>query len=55
MNDIPPQLIFNWDQTAIQFVPTGQRTMNQAKDKVISNAHSKSISPRRTGLSRGNW
>ena len=36
MNDIPPQLIFNWDQTAIQLVPTGQWTMNQAKDKVIS-------------------
>ena len=40
MNDIPPQLIFNWDQTAIQLVPTGQWTMNQAKDKVISIAHS---------------
>ena len=52
-NDIPPKLIFNWDQTAIQFVPTGQWTMNQAKDKVISNAHSKSISPRRMGLPRG--
>ena len=24
MNDIPPQLILNWDQTAIQYVPTGQ-------------------------------
>ena len=30
MNDIPPQLIFNWEQTAIQLVPTGQWTMNQA-------------------------
>ena len=30
MNDIPPQLIFNWDQMAIQLVPTGQWTMNQA-------------------------
>lgn len=36
MNDVPPQLIFNWDQTAIQLVPTGQWTMNQ---KVISIAH----------------
>ena len=26
----------NWDQMAIQLVPTGQWTMNQAKDKVIS-------------------
>ena len=40
INDIPPQLIFNWDQTAIQLVPTGQGTMNQAKDKVINIAHS---------------
>ena len=40
MNYIPPQLIFNWDQTAIQLVPKGQWTMNQAKDKVISIAHS---------------
>ena len=36
MNDIPPQLIVNWDETAIQLVPTGQWTINQAKDKVIS-------------------
>ena len=32
MNEIPPQLIFNWDQTAIQLVPTGQWTMHRAKE-----------------------
>ena len=40
MNDIHPDMIFNWDQTAIQFVPTGQWTMNRAKEKVIPIAHS---------------
>ena len=28
MNDIPKELIFNWDQTGIQVVPTGQWTMH---------------------------
>ena len=36
MNDIPRDLVFNWDQTAIQLVPTGQWTMNRAKEKVIA-------------------
>ena len=40
MNEIPHDLIFNWDQTAIQLVPTGQWTMNRAKEKVISIANS---------------
>ena len=29
--DIPNDLIFNWDQTGIQLVPTGQWTMNRAR------------------------
>ena len=35
MNDIPNEIIFNWDQTALQFVPTGQWTMHHAGEKVI--------------------
>ena len=34
MSEVHPQLLFNWDQTAIQFVPTGQWTMHRVK-KVI--------------------
>ena len=43
MNEIPIDLIFNWDQTAIQLVPTGQWTMNEAKAKkvVIANSDDK--------------
>ena len=33
-------LIFNWDQTAIQLVPTGEWTINRAKEKVILIANS---------------
>ena len=40
MNDIPHDLIFNWDQTGIQLSPTGQWTMNQAGEKIISIANS---------------
>lgn len=40
MNDIPSSLIFNWDQTPLHLVPTGQWTMNKEKEKVISIAHS---------------
>ena len=36
MNDIPRDLVFNWDQTAIQLVPTGEWTMNRAKEKVVA-------------------
>ena len=35
MNDIHKEMIFNWDQTGLQLVPTGQWTMHQAKAKVI--------------------
>ena len=43
MNDIPKDLIFNWDQTGIQLVPTGDWTMNKAKAKkgVIANSDDK--------------
>lgn len=43
MNDIPKDLILNWDQTAIQLVPTGDWTMNEAKTKrvVIANSDDK--------------
>ena len=40
MKDIPQGLIFNWDQTAIELVPTGQWTMNRAGAKMIPIAHS---------------
>ena len=29
MNDIPPELIFNWDQTGINLVPTALWTMDE--------------------------
>ena len=36
MNDIPPDLIINWDQTGVKIVPTGEWTMNLAGEKVVS-------------------
>ena len=36
MNNIPPDLIINWDQTGLKIVPTGEWTMNLAGEKVIS-------------------
>ena len=35
MNEVRPDLILNWDQPAIHFVPTGQWTMHRYKEKVI--------------------
>ena len=35
MNDVPPSLIFNWDQTVINFVPTGEWTIYRVKDRII--------------------
>jgi len=43
MNDIPQGLVFNWDQTAIQLVPTGEWTMNRAKEKEIAIKNSDDI------------
>lgn len=40
MNEIPEDLIFNWDQTALSLVPTGEWTMHQAKATVSPIAHS---------------
>ena len=40
MNEIPHELVFNWNQTAIQLVPTGPWTMHHAKEKVIPIASS---------------
>lgn len=39
MNDIPDQLIINWDQTGLRVVPTGQWTIHHAGDKVIAIAN----------------
>ena len=33
MNDIPDELIFNWDQTGLHMVPTGEWTMHKNGDK----------------------
>ena len=43
MNDIPKDLIFNWDHTAIQLVLTDDRAMNETKTKkvVIANSNNK--------------
>ena len=35
MNDIPDELIVNWDQTGIHLVPTGDWTMHRAGEKII--------------------
>ena len=40
LNDIPIELVFNWDQTVMQLIPTGEWTMHQAKDKVVPISHS---------------
>jgi hypothetical protein len=39
MNDIPDELIINWDQTGLRIVPTGQWTMHLVGEKVIPIAH----------------
>ena len=35
MNEIPSELILNWDQTALHLVPTGQWTMHRSGEKVV--------------------
>ena len=35
MNDIPDDLIVNWDQTGIQLAPTGDWTMHRSGAKII--------------------
>lgn len=39
MNDIPDELVINWDQTGLPLVPTGNWTMHHAGEKVIPIAH----------------
>ena len=39
MNDIPNQLIINWDHTGLSLLPTGQWTMHCAGEKVVPIAH----------------
>ena len=39
MNDIPSVLVFNWDQTALRLIPTGQWTMHPTGAKVVPIAH----------------
>lgn len=40
MNDIPDDLIINWDRTGLHLVPTGQWTMHHAGEKVVPIANS---------------
>ena len=40
MNNVPRQLVFNWDQTAVHYVPTGQWTMHYYMEKIIPSANS---------------
>ena len=40
MNDIPDELVINWDQTALPLVPTGEWTMHRAGEKMIPIAKS---------------
>ena len=39
MNDIPIDLVFNWNQTGIQIIPTCEWTMYQARDKLVPITH----------------
>ena len=34
MNDIPDELTFNWDQTGLSIIPTGEWTMEKRGEKV---------------------
>ena len=36
LNEVPPDLIFNWDQTAISLVPSLQRTLDKKGDKRVA-------------------
>ena len=35
MNEIPKELVFNWDKKVLHFVFTGQWTMKKAREKMI--------------------
>ncbi len=36
MNEVPEELIFNWDHTALKFMATCQWTMNRAGEQIIT-------------------
>jgi len=36
INEIPPELIFNWDQTEINLVPSALWTMNKKGEKRVA-------------------
>ena len=36
MNEVPEKLIFNWDQTALKFMATGQWTMSRAGEQSVT-------------------
>ena len=38
--NIPDELIFNWDQTGLSIIPTGEWTMEKRGEKVIKISHS---------------
>ena len=35
LNDIPADLVINWDQTGLKFIPTGEWTMHLSGDKIV--------------------
>lgn len=39
MKDIPKVMAFNWDQTGLSIIPTGNWTMEKEGAKVVSIAH----------------
>ena len=39
MNDIPDQLIINWDHTGLSLLPAGQWTMHRAGEKIVPIGH----------------
>ena len=39
INNIPDELIFNWDQTSLSIIPTGEWTMEKRDEKVVKLDH----------------
>ena len=35
LNDIPADLVINWDQTGLRIVPTGEWTIHFSGDKIV--------------------
>ena len=40
INDISDELIFNWDQTSLSIIPTGEWTMEKRGEKLVKIGHS---------------